>query len=180
MQTYIALLRGINVSGQKKIKMVELKSLFQELGFADVRTYIQSGNVVFKARKGKDSKLVKRIEEGIANQFGFDVRVVLRTGDQLQHIIDRNPFSKEVGLDTTRLYVTLLERKPEEQFLAKFKDIDFTPDKSVILEEEIYLYYSVNYSSSKLNNNLLESKLKVTATTRNWRTLNELGTMAKV
>jgi uncharacterized protein (DUF1697 family) len=178
METYVALLRGINVSGQKKIKMADLKTLFEELKFTNVRTYIQSGNVVFDTRKGNREAIVKIIEKGISDRYGFDVKVLLRTGDELHQIISRNPFAAEPSLDISRLYVTLMEHEPGDEYVSKLKLTDFAPDRYVVSGNEIFIYYSVSYSSSKLNNNLFENKLKLVATTRNWRTLNELKQMA--
>src|SRR6187399_408069 len=104
MQTYIALLRGINVSGHKKIKMPDLKAMFEALGFTNVHTYIQSGNVVFESKSatGLESKISAKILE----QFGFEVSVICRTAKEMEQVITRNPYAGMVGFEAEKLYVT--------------------------------------------------------------------------
>lgn len=92
MKKYISMLRGINVSGQKKIKMNELRTLYESLGFRPVKTYIQSGNVIFKSPASDTSELVSNIETKIKQTFGFSVSVIIRTASEFQHVINNNPF----------------------------------------------------------------------------------------
>src|SRR4030095_9446545 len=102
---YIALLRGINVSGQKLIKMDALRKTFEDIGFKNVRTYIQSGNVIFETRKIKPESLRKKIETGLEKQFGYDVTVVIRTVDELEQVIKNYPFDKIKNPESLRVYV---------------------------------------------------------------------------
>src|SRR6266478_2811968 len=106
MTCYIAMLRGINVSGQKIIKMERLRASFQALGFTNVQTYVQSGNVVFKAATKSTAGIARRIETRISDDFGFDVPVFLKTAEQLGEIVKGNPFVKDPAIDQSRLHVT--------------------------------------------------------------------------
>ena len=99
--TYIALLRGINVSGHKKIKMPDLKAMFEALGFTNVRTYIQSGNVVFESNFAAD--LESKISAKILEQFGFEVSVICRTAEELEQVIARNPYVEMEGFEAEKL-----------------------------------------------------------------------------
>ncbi|MFN8297140.1 MAG: DUF1697 domain-containing protein [Chitinophagales bacterium] len=175
MQTYISILRGINVSGQKKMLMTDLARLYEDLGFKDVVTYIQSGNVIFKTdKKFTNVKLAKLIEDKIVATYNFQVPVIIRTLKELQDIISANPFVKE---EIDSLYVTFLSNSPNEINLEKLDNVNFLPDKFEIIYKEIFLSVS-SYGNTKLNNNFFENKLKVTATTRNWKTVNKLLELA--
>lgn len=179
MGKYISILRGINVSGHKTIKMDALRTLFENLNFKNVTTYIQSGNVVFAEKKINPKELEKRIQNEILNVFGFEVPVIVKEKKEVERIIKNNPFITKENIDTTRLYVTFLSDKPEQIHIDKIKELKYPPDEFIILEKAVYLYVPISYGNSKLNNNFFESKLKVTATTRNWRTVNELVNMAE-
>lgn len=171
MKTYISILRGINVSGQKKIIMADLKLLYEDLGFLDVITYIQSGNVVFKTNlKTTTTKLAKLIEDKIKGKYGFEVPVIIRTQNELQNIIEINPFKND---EIDGLYVTFLSNQPNANQLEKLENVNFLPDKFELIDKEVYLSV-VSYGNTKLSNNFFESKLKVTATTRNLKTIIKL------
>lgn len=118
METYISLLRGINVSGQKKIKMGELISLYETLNLKNVRTCAQSGNVPFDSTDGNALKLSRRIEEKIQKAFGFSVTVLIRTADALQRLVDNNPFLKKKSTDISKLHVTFLTERPDSTVTA--------------------------------------------------------------
>lgn len=179
MQTYISILRGINVSGQKKILMSDLKGLYESLKFKNVITYIQSGNVIFSANdKSSDTELSKKIEKAIIKKYDFSVPVIIRSIEEIERVLNNNPFLKQQNIDTERLYVTFLSAIPENDHLLKLKDIDFSPDKFIIKEKEIFLFVPNGYGETKINNNFFENKLKVTATTRNWKTVNKLAEIA--
>ena len=112
MAIYIALLRGMNVGSRKKIEMPELIAAFESLGFEDVKTYIQSGNVVFDSTEKDKNELSSMIQEKIKWAFNYPVSVVLRTANELQGIIATNPFLKDSKIDTNKLHVTFLSDKP--------------------------------------------------------------------
>lgn len=175
MKTYISMLRGINVSGQKKINMEELRALYETLGFKNPKTYIQSGNVIFECSESNVSSMISKIERGIKKSYGFEVPVQIRTKTDLQRLIDNNPFAKK---DTGKLHVTFLSGVALESSaneLIKFKS---DSEEFVVSGREIYLFCPDGYGKSKLSNNLFERKLKLSATTRNWKTVNKLLELA--
>jgi uncharacterized protein (DUF1697 family) len=172
---YISLLRGINVSGQKAIKMPDLKILYEALGYADVVTYIQSGNVVFTANDKNKIKIKNTLEDAIKNKYKFQVPVEIRLKKEFEKIIKNNPFGKiNLEKDGTRVLVSFLATEPIK---AKVKDVlsyVSAPDKLEIKGKEIYLFCPNGYGKSKLSNTFLEKKLGVVATTRNWKSVVKL------
>ena len=177
--TYIALLRGINLGGHKIVKMDQLRKTFEELGFADVKTYIQSGNVVFKAPAQIPAKLAKRIEEKILGQFGFPVPVVVKTAVEIGEVISSNPLLKEKGIDPTRLHVTFLCLRTRQERAESAGCGKAAPDQFRCSAQAVYLHCPNGYHATKLGNNVLEKMLKVGTTTRNWNTVNKLWEMAR-
>ena len=172
--TYLSMLRGINVSGQKLIKMTDLQRLYEALGFTGVQTYIQSGNVVFGAH-ADPKEVTQHLEQGIRERFGFEVPMVIRTWNQLRATLENNPFLSDDSVDPNRSYVAFLTNRPAPELSRKLATFSCEPDRFVIREEEIYFYCPVAYGHSKLSNNFFENQLKVVATTRNWKTVNELA-----
>lgn len=172
--TFIALLRGINVSGCNKIKMTELKQLFIELGFDDVTTYIQSGNVVFQTNLEEHDKIEQQIINSIKQTFGYLVQVIVLTKNSLETIYASNPFLHEPNIDITKLHVTLLSNKPNENDILPLKTLSKNGDTFIIIDKTIYLYCPNGYGKTLLNNNFFERKLKISATTRNWNTISKL------
>lgn len=175
--TYLALLRGINVSGHKKIKMTELKTLFEDLGFGKVQTYIQSGNVVFESTSAED--LESRIATKIQEQFGFEVAVICRTAAEMEAVVARNPFAEMVGFEAEKLHVTFLQQAPSAEKLEALKAFTFEPEMYSVSGQEIFVYCFNGYGNTKLENAFFEKKLNVKASTRNWRTINKLIAMAQ-
>lgn len=155
--------------------MGALRELFEELGFLDIRTYIQSGNVIFKVPgKTDEISLSEKIENAILKNFGFEVPVLLRTAEELQQAIDRNPFYNPATADIDRLHLTFLKKTPSSEKLSEITNLDFSPDNFEVSDREVFVYCSRRYSDSKLSNTLFEKKLKVGATTRNWKTVLKL------
>jgi len=177
LTTYISVLRGINVGGQKKILMSDLKTLYEELGFINVQTYIQSGNVIFQAGE-KTSELSSIIEKLIQEKFSFDVTVIVRTVGELQKTLTVNPYLGKKEVDVDKLHVTLLADVPGSAYLSAIGRYDYTPDKFTLIGKDVFLYCPNGYGISKLSNNFFENKLKVKATTRNWRTISKLVEIA--
>ncbi len=177
--TYIALLRGINLSGHKIVKMDQLRKTFEALGFDDVKTYIQSGNVVFKAPARNNGDLAKRIEERVLRQFGFPVPVVVKTAGEIGEVIANNPLLKEKGIDPTKLHVTFLACAPDKSALKMLDAAAVAPDQFRCYGQAVYLHCPNGYHASKLTNNVLEKMLKVGTTTRNWNTVNKLWEMTR-
>jgi len=178
MPIYISMLRGINVGGHNKVKMPVLRGLLESLGFQQVRTYIQSGNVVFKAGRGSSLQISKKIEERIAEEFGIRVPVVTRTSAEMGSVIDGNPFLKTEGIDLTKLHVTFLSKAPDPAALKRLEPLAVEPDQFRWCGREIYLYCPNGYGNTKLSNNAIEKMLSATATTRNWNTVNKLYEMS--
>jgi len=178
MQTYISILRGINVSGQKKIQMTDLKALYENLKFKNVSTYIQSGNVIFKRKRQSDEVLAKKIQNAIYEKYSFEVPVIIRNVEELKNTIATNPFLKEKNINEEKLHITFLEKLPDKAKVHIIKNIDYSPDKFIIIDKEIFLYCPNGYGITKLSNNFFENNLKVTATTRNWKTVNKLVEIA--
>jgi len=173
MDTFIALLRGINVSGQKKIKMADLRKLLEQLGLQEVQTYIQSGNIVFRSALSA-AALRQKITEAIADQYGFDVPVQVISADQWLEWADQNPYLPEQEEDLKLLHLTVLESDPGPLGPFSFETTDQFQQHSRL----IYLYCPNGYGRSKLTNNFWERKAKCAATTRNWKTVRKLAEMA--
>ena len=178
MTTYISILRGINVGGFRMIKMEALRQIFADLGFLNCQTYIQSGNVIFQSNKIDLKTLEKKITAAIIEKFSFEVPVIILELDELMQIIANNTFLNDITKDIAHLHVTFLSEKPEGVNVSKIITVDYQPDEFQLINKAIYLYCPASYSKSKLTNGFFENKLKVKATTRNWRTTNELVSIA--
>lgn len=178
MQTYIAILRGINVSGQKMIKMPTLATMFENLGFKSVQTYIQSGNVLFKNGPEETDSLAQRIQAEIFKTCGFEVPVIVLTKAEMEYIFKNNHFTTARDEDLSKLHVTFLSAEPEQADVEKVTSKRYDPDDFIICDKFIYLFCPNGYGRTKLSNSFFESKLKVTATTRNWKTVGELVKLA--
>lgn len=176
MNTYISMLRGINVAGKKRIKMDELKALYESLGFKNVKTYIQSGNVVFQCSDSNASKLVKKIGEEIKQSFGLTVTVVIRTKEEYKQVIKRNPFQDK---DLSKLHITFLSESVENPPIKRLEMAKSGMEEFDLSGKEIYLFCPNGYGRTKLTNNFFEKQLNISATTRNWRTVNALSAMAE-
>jgi len=174
MPKYIALLRGINVSGQKKILMKDLKLLLEKLGYEEVVTYIQSGNVVFNSAAGTTAKLEEEISMGIATEFGYEVPVVVRTRDQIATIIINNPYKDEELLETNKVGYVLFKQIPKKELLTALNQQTFENEVFTVIDNCGYLVYYNGAGNARLNNNLIERKLKINATSRNHRTMMKL------
>lgn len=179
MKTYVAILRGINVSGKNKIKMDAFKSSLSVLGFEQLQTYIQSGNVVFRYQEKSPEELEELVSKKIQEDFGFDVPVLVLSATQLGNIVSNNPFVGDENKEAQFLHVTFLKESPtnvsEEKITAHIK----AREELVISDGVVYLYCPHGYSKTKLNNNFFESQFKVSATTRNWKTTLKLLEMAE-
>lgn len=176
MPTHIALLRGINVSGQKIIKMEDLRKLMESAGFENVKTYIQSGNIIFGSAEKSAAKLAGTIKKLIFGHYGFDVSIIMLNHAGLSKAIKNNPFVKEkdIDIDLKQVYVTFLSEHPAAENIEKFKLTNIEKDVAVLGDQVMYLKYFNSAGTSKLSNALIENKLKVTATSRNWNTTLKL------
>lgn len=159
--------------------MVELKTLYEKAGFKKITTYIQSGNVVFEADKPDLDALPAKIGQMIFKKYGFNVPVIIRTVDEMQAVVDNNPMLKNKSMDIEKLHVTFLSEKPAKEHLEKIAAYQYKPDEYIIGGKEVFIFCPNGYGNTKLSNTFFENKLKVTATTRNWRTVNELLRMGQ-
>lgn len=178
MSTHLALLRGINVSGHKMIKMDLLKKALEALGFANVRTYINSGNV-FVDSDENSAKVGFMIKQEIFKAFGHDVPVFMVTENELKFALENNPFYTESG-ETKQLYICFLSEKPTPNCIQELKDQKFKDDVFEVKENIVFLKYADSAANTKLDNKIIEKKLRVTSTTRNWNTTNKLYEMFKI
>jgi len=172
MKTYIVILRGINVSGKNILPMAELRELLSSLQFENVQTYIQSGNIVLNSEFSKE-EIVDKVKNGIASTFGYDVPVLVRTIDEWEKAIANNPYPTE---NHKIVSFTFLNKVPIETIV----EVNITNDDLyTIVNDMVYMYCPDGFGRTKLTNNLFEKKLKVTATSRNFRTTMMLLEMAK-
>lgn len=177
MTRYISILRGINVGGKRKILMADLRQLFKKLGFSNTTSYIQSGNIIFDYEKNVEVKeLEDKIQEAIFKAYGFEVPVIIRSVNEIEHSISNNPFLNSNEIE--RLHLTFLKETPDTINLEQINEYNFPSDDFNIMGKNVFIYCSEKYSDSKLTNTFFEKKLKVTATTRNWKTVNKLFEIA--
>ena len=172
--TYIALLRGINVGGQKSMKMADIVKLFESLSFRNVRTYVQSGNLIFESDLFDASTVAKRIQQKIQQTYGYAVNIIIRTPEELKKVVSNNQFVREHKTALDKLYVTFLADLADERSLSDLEIKKDRNEKFIVKGKEIYLYCPNGYAKTKLNNATFEKKLKTIATTRNWKTTNKL------
>ena len=173
-ETKIALLRGINVGGHRKVPMAELRQLMTDLGFDQVKTYIQSGNIIFNTDTKDTVQLAEKIQKAILEYFGFEVPVICLEAARLQHAVKNNPFATE-STPIENLHLTFLSETPEESQVTALEAMDYAPDQFDHQNTWIYLNIPGKYHKTKLSNALFEKKLKVSATTRNWKTVLKLS-----
>jgi uncharacterized protein (DUF1697 family) len=174
MTTYIALLRGINVSGHNKIKMVALKQSFIQLGFNEVVTYIQSGNIIFQTKENDGLKIEQQIITQINKDFGHTIKALVLSKKQLNTVFVSNLFLKRKTIDIKTLYVAILKDNFDVEGIKQIEPFLTNSEEIKIVENYAFLYYPNSAGNSKLSTNLIERKLKTTATSRNWRTITKL------
>lgn len=175
MLKYVAFLRGINVNGQKLIKMSDLTRLLtdEKCGFDNVSTYIQSGNVVFTTTDEK-LEIKQKIESAIQNTFGFEVPTFILTNSELKHLKECHPFLMKYPLETNSIYFTFLDEIPNQELVNELNKLTQETEFFVINDKLIFCYYPNGYGNSKWNTIFFEKKLKVNCTTRNYNTVNKL------
>jgi uncharacterized protein (DUF1697 family) len=178
MPIYISLLRGINVGGHNKVPMDRLRAMCEGLGHEQVQTYIQSGNVVFKAPKAPPSSLSKKIEERILSEFGFAVSVMTRTPEQLGKAIQNNPFEKASSTFPAKVHIAFLSQAPKAEAVKRLETLATKTEQLRHSGQEVYLYYWDGMGKAKLTGSVIEKVLGVAATARNWNTVTKLYEMA--
>jgi uncharacterized protein (DUF1697 family) len=178
MSTFVTMLRGINVGGQKRLSMETLREIFEGFGFTNIRTYVQSGNVVFESPVQEPSLLTESLETRIEQTCGFHVEVFIRQAQELKRILVGNPFLNDRHEDPSKLHVTFLYRTPPKTAWTQLIPPSDTLDEFASAELAIYLFCPNGYGKTKLSNSFFERKLGMPLTTRNWNTVNALYKMA--
>jgi uncharacterized protein (DUF1697 family) len=176
--TYICLLRGVNVGGNKLLKMAELKTLFDSLKLRNAKTYLQSGNVVFRSDEADRDVLKRRIEDGIRKKSGMEVKIILRTTDELRKVIAANPFPAE-DRNPSGLVVAFLAGPIGDAAKALLSSLKIASEELHFGKQELYIYFVESMARSKLAAALTEKKLGVNVTARNWNTVNALLTIGE-
>jgi uncharacterized protein (DUF1697 family) len=177
MPSYVALLRGINVGKSKRISMADLRALVEHLGGTDVKTYVNSGNIVFGHEETSEEKLETAIADAIKDRIGHEVPVVIRTGAELAKIVAGNPFP-DAAADPKTLHVTFLAKKPDAKAVKALADAEKGPDDYRVVGKDVYLFYPNKLSGAVFMPNGLDAALGMVTTSRNWRTVTTLAEMA--
>ena len=174
---YVALLRAVNVGGTAIIKMAALKALCEEIGFGDVATLLQSGNVVFTA-KGADRAVAKKLADAISASHGFRPEIVVRTAAEVADAMARNPFPAEAKSDPGHLLVAFMAEAPVEGAVERLAAVKVVRERLVLSGREVFIYYADGVGRSKVTNAVLERALGVPVTARNWNTVGKLLVLA--
>lgn len=177
-EVYVALLRGINVSGKNVIKMERLRALCEEQGLESVASYVQSGNLVFRAEASGPNTLADGIQRAIDDALGLQVSVWVFSREQLDAVFAGNPFLDREGVDPARLHVTFLSRVPDREALARLGAVEAGADRFEAADARLYLHCPDGYGRTRLSNARVEKLLGLEATTRNWRTVTRLNALA--
>jgi uncharacterized protein (DUF1697 family) len=174
---YVALLRGINVGGNKRIAMADLRETLESLGHEDVATMLQSGNALFMSPDADPDRLASAIERAIEARHRMDVKVLVRTGPELARVVAANPLP-EAASEPAKLHVAFLSAEPEA---GRIGSLDAARSEHEVIspgKRALYIWYGDGAGRSKLTNDLLERRLGVTATSRNWNTVTKLADLA--
>ena len=170
----VSLLRGINVGGRNKIRMAELRALFHDLGFANARTLLQSGNVVFETSETDLTRAQEQIEAGIGSAFGLEIHAILRSADEFDSIFGRQRFSEEELREARKAAVVFLSAAPEVEAVDKLRANNPGPEAIHAAGRELYIFYTEGMARSKLDNKRIERHLGLISTVRNWNTCLKL------
>ena len=171
---HLALLRGINVSGHNMIKMEALKTTLEAIGFTNVVTYIQSGNVFVETEEESGFGVGFKIKQEIFKTFGHEVPVIVIGNNDLDLCLKNNPFLKQKEVDTKKLYVAFISKELSSSAINELKISQFKPDEAVIDGNRIFIKYDIGAGKTRLDQKYIEKKLNVTATIRNWNTVTKL------
>lgn len=174
MTTHLALLRGINVSGHNMMKMEALKAMLENIGFTNVRTYLQSGNVFVDTPEESASKVGFMIKQEIFKVFGHEVPTIVITKEDLELCFKNSPYLKEKDIDTKKLYVAFVSTALKSENINDLKISQFKPDEASIDGNRIFIKYAVGAGKTRLEGKYIEKKLNVIVTMRNWNTVTNL------
>ncbi len=176
-QKYVALLRGINVGGKRKLKMADLRESVLKIGFTQVSTYIQSGNLFFTAEEKNATILEEKLAQHLLEEYTYDIPVIIRTAEEIEKVIAENPF---LGAeDFKQLHLIFLTEKPSETSIKDFEELEFSSEEFKIEAQHLYVNYTDGVRNSKLSTALIEKKLNTKATARNWKTLLKIESLLK-
>lgn len=167
---YGAFLRGINVGGNKTVKMSELKTVFEKLGFENVRTLLNSGNVIFASEERSEEKLTQHITDALEKKFGWRIAVMIRSIDEIKKIVEKNPLKR---VDDFKCYISFLEKEPDKELANAYLALQHEENKFVIKGREIYVKIR-NAKDAKVYLTL-EKKLQIAATSRNVNTVEKIA-----
>ena len=176
MPAYVAMLRGVNVGGNP-LKMAWLREACEAIGLREVRTYLQSGNIIFSSPQGA-AKLAALLKDRIDRQTRLPVPVIIRSAKDMTEVVAGNPFLKRNGIDASKLHVTFLGDAPRQPDTARLDKLAGARDEYRLARREIFLHCPINYGATKLSNAAIEKALGISATTRNWNTVTTLAEMA--
>lgn len=174
MTIVISLLRGINVGGHKKIRMADLRELCASLGFREVRTLLQTGNVIFQTDETDLTRAKSQLEAGISDAFGFDVPVIMRSPTALKRIFQRHPFREAQSDEPRKCVVVFLSGAPSPEAVDALRDNNPGREGIWAVGCELFVFYTDGQARSKLDNSRIESALGLQSTARNWNTCNKL------
>jgi len=180
MTSYIALLRGINVSGKNAIRMEALRDSVAGLGFQGVQTYLQSGNIVFCTAKSDEAALASAIQARITRDFGFEVPVLVLSAQQLELIASANPFWPKTGGEAAQFHCTFLFQPVAPDLFLALKLPASVDEQAILVDRAVLLHCPNGYGKTKLNNSYFERALGLCATTRNWRTVLSLQALCRL
>ena len=178
MTAMISLLRGVNVGGHHMIRMEALRALYESIGLKGAKTYVQSGNVVFRTSEQNPEKLALRIEKAIEKEFGFRPSVILRTLEEMREVIGRNPYAGRKDIEGSKLLVTFLAGDPEPRARDQLFEIKTDPEEMHLIGRELYIYFPNGMGRSKLPFKPIEKALKTPGTARNWNSVIKLAELA--
>jgi len=178
MPVLISMLRGVNLGSHNRIKMDALRALYESLKLEDPRSYVQSGNVIFRTKEKNAASLAKKIQAGIAKKFGCCPDVILRTPEELRATIHANPFAKRKDIEPGRLLVTFLESEPAAE-ANRLSGLKGYPEELHLKGRELYIYFPNGAGKSKLPWSKVEKLVGVTGTARNWNSVLALLEMAE-
>jgi uncharacterized protein (DUF1697 family) len=170
--SYVALLRAVNVGGRNRVPMAELRALCAALDYEDVRTFIQSGNVVLKST-ARPAKVARDLAAALRAHFGFDIGVVVRTRAELAEIVAGNPYL-DAGAEASRLHVAFLAGRPAAAGIASLDPDRSPPDEFVVRGREIFIRTPNGMGRSKLTPDYFQKCLGTECTARNWNTVTKL------
>jgi uncharacterized protein (DUF1697 family) len=179
MPVVISMLRGVNVVGRHKIKMDELRALYESLKFESPRTFIQSGNVIFRTKQKNSPALAKKIQDAIESTFGFRPDVMLRTTGELRQAIAASPFPSHRNLHPSKILVTFLTAEPGPEARAALAGLKGHPEEIHLKGRELYIYFPDGVGQSKLRWSNVEKLTQTTGTARNWNSVTQMLAMAE-